>query len=581
MISEEQLVMIRQKADIVDIISGYISLTKKGKNYVAFCPFHNDKNHPSMVVSKEKQIFNCFSCKNGGNVFSFVSKYENVNFYEAVRIVASKVGIELSNNSSYVTNNKYDNLYKIYELSKKYYLNNINTKSGLKAKEYLLNRGIDDGVIKDFSIGLSLSDKDDLYNFLKSQNIEDDEMIELGLINRFGLDIFDSFKNRIMIPITNLQNQVVGFTGRIYNGEDEAKYINTKETVIFKKSNILFNYANAKNSIREAKKIIIVEGNMDAIKMHASGIKNVVALMGTFISKEHIDVLKKLNSKIILMLDNDEAGYNATIKNGDLLLENNIICDVIRLSGAKDPDEYIFKNGVDSLIDNINHPINYIDFKIDDLKKTYDLFTSMGVASFVKEIINLIKYMDTVTKSVIINKVSLDYNIDKSLFKEDKKEDNKLFNDINYYDVTGSDVRKDKYEVLSNKIFYYLISEKKYLDIYKSKLNFFRNKDQRELLSYIESFYKGSVECSLADLLSTTTGDEKINKYLLEIIASNADEEVDEIKFLEYLILMQKKIVDMDIDDLKYKIKNELDVGKKVKLIEDLTRLKKGSVDYE
>src|SRR5574344_96628 len=278
--NESEVNAVRQAADIVDIISDYLPLTQKGQNFVAVCPFHDD-HHPSMVVSREKQIFNCFTCHTGGNVFNFVMKYENVSFLEAVKIVADKIGMNVHLKfSGNVNNEKFASQYKLMNLANKYFMNVLNTSAGLEAKKYLKDRGIDENIIKEFNLGLSLNDPKNLSDFLEKNKYSVNEMVDVGLVNKFGLDTYDVFTNRIMIPITNVNGQIVGFTGRIFHNEDTAKYLNTKETSIFKKGEIIFNYANAKNYVRQNGNIIIVEGNMDAIKMASSGIKNVVSLMG-------------------------------------------------------------------------------------------------------------------------------------------------------------------------------------------------------------------------------------------------------------------------------------------------------------
>ncbi|MFI3260104.1 MAG: DNA primase [bacterium] len=578
MITEEQIIEIRQKADIVEIVSDYISLTRQGKNFAALCPFHNDKNNPSLIVSPEKQIFNCFTCKTGGDVFSFVSKEENINYYDAVRVVAEKIGYDLgiaSKRTGEPLKNK--KLYDIMNMSCKYYLNNINTEDGKFAKKYLNERGITDEIIKEFSLGVSLEGKNDLYSFLSAQEFDENDIYNLGLINRSGIDIYDSFKSRIMVPIMDGTNKVVGFTGRVYkNNTEGAKYINTKETIIFKKSDILYNYHNAKSHVRDEKKIIIVEGNMDAIKMASSGIKNVIALMGTFVSTEQINILKKLNCNIILLLDSDEAGYNATIKNGDIFLKSGIICDVIRLSDAKDPDEYIEKFGVEALNNNISSPMNYLDFKISDLKLGLDMHSSRDITIFIKELTELLKLVDDVTRNVIVSKVCSEYSLDKSLFNlssEPKIEKTIIFEVPNV-------IKKDKYNILANKIIYYLISDVTFLKIYKKELNFLKNKLERDLVSEIDVFYKKNVNGSLADFLGYIAINNLLSDRINEIITDNVDEEVTQEKFFEYLILMRRKIRDDDIKSLKNQVKNELDVDKKIKLIEQLTKLK-GSVDYE
>ncbi len=574
MISENQIIEIRQKADIVDIISSYISLTKKGKNHLGVCPFHDDSN-PSMVVSSEKQIFNCFSCGTGGNVFTFVMKYENISFKEALQVVAKKVGINISVGSTVNQYEKYKEEHDTIKLVNKFYINYLNTEAGLKAKEYLHNRGITDDIINEFDIGLSPGNND-LFSFLTNQNKSLELLDNLGLVHKSGINVYDSFKNRIMIPITNLSGDPVGFTGRIYLDSDEAKYINSKETIIFKKGNILFNYYNAKKYVKESKNIILVEGNMDAIKMAASGIKNVVALMGTSLSKEQINVLKKLNTTVTILFDSDNAGEAATIKNGDLLFEAGINTKTVRLSGAKDPDEYIQKNGVEALLNNLKTSINYIDYKIAFLKQNKNLDSAEDLANFIKDIMDITKKLDNITKEVIINKVCVDFNINKAIFNLNDKPTIK-----EKIEVKETIVRKkDKYDILANKILFYIASDSKYLRIYKSDLNFFREKIERELASEINYFHEHN-KGSLADFLTYIGFDEKLLAKTNEIVSELSSEELDNEKFLDYLQQMKKKLDEDEIKILKDKIKNELDMDKKLKLIEKLTKIKKGSVDYE
>lgn len=580
MISEEQILEVREKADIVEIISQYVSLTKKGRDYECLCPFHNDKNNPSLKVSPEKQIFNCFTCNTGGNVFSFVSKFENIGYYDAIRVVASKVGINLG--GSYKKNDVLPNknLYEIMKMSGKFYLNNIFTSDGKNAREYLYKRGISDEIIKEFSIGLSSYGKSDLYNFLKSFEYDDSDIDKLGLINRHGISVFDSFKKRIMIPITNSQNQIVGFTARIYDDSNENKYINSRECVIFKKSDILFNYFNAKNYIRDSNSLIIVEGNMDAIKLASSGIKNVVALMGVFLSSEQIRLISKLGCKIILMLDSDNAGFEATLKNGDILLQNKIICDVVRLSDVKDPDEYILKFGVDALKKNLLNPINYIDFKINTLKNAFDLQTAFGMASFVKNFGNFLSFLDDITKDIVINKVCSELNIEKNLFSGYNMSVAPVTRMPQNSVVVEKKFKKDKYDILSEKIFYYIASDKNYLNIYKNELNFLKHKMQRDLVGEIEIFFQKNSDGKLADFLSYIADNENFSSFMNKVISANISEKLSEQKFLEYLSLMRRKLKEDDICEIKKKIFYELDVDKKIKLIEKLAKIK-GSVDYE
>ena len=384
-ISEEEINNIRNNSNIVDIISSYIELKKSGNDYVGMCPFHDDHS-PSMHVSPKLGIFKCFVCNTGGNVFSFVTKYENVSYPEAIKIVAEKSGISFNHEVGSTLNSKYQKEYNIMDLSLKLYQNNLATQKGIKAKEYLKSRGITDKIIKEYKIGLSL-DNNNLKEFLINKQCDLETSYNIGLLNRSGIDYYDMFVSRIMIPIFDMQGHLAGYTARAYLQNEKNKYINSKETVIYKKSEILFNYYFAKDSAKLKKEMIIVEGNMDAISMACSGIKNVVALMGVVISKVQIAALKKLNVKIVLMLDNDDAGKSSTITVGESLYNEGLNINVVRLSDAKDPDEYISKFGVQKLEDNIKHAISFLDYKLMVLKENKDLNNPQVLANYIKDVV--------------------------------------------------------------------------------------------------------------------------------------------------------------------------------------------------
>ena len=573
-IKNDELNEILSRADIVDIISSYLKVTPKGKNYVSLCPFHNDHS-PSLIISREKQIFNCFTCRTGGNVFSFVMKYENVSFYEAVSIVAKKIGYTLSgyfDNSEVVSKNKED--YKVYDYAMKYYHNNIFTEDGTKARKYLEDRGITTDIIKEFNLGLAGSGKDTFYKIASHNNMSVDILDKLGLINKINESIYDTFINRIVIPIKNLQGDVVGFTGRIFNGEDNtAKYLNTKETEIFKKGNMLFNYHNAKNYIRDKNCVIVVEGNMDAIKMSAKGFKNVIALMGVALSSYQVDVLKRLRVPVVLMLDNDNAGLEATVKNGEILEHAGIDTKVIRLSGAKDPDEYIEKFGVDAMQNNVDHAIKYIDFKLEYLKKDKNLDNIEDLIAYVKEVISSLNNQDDLTKEVIISKISNDYKIDAEVLKSGIKEQPKerfLKND-----VKSEPVKTSKYHKASSKLLYYMLMDDKYINMYKNNLGYLKERMERVLASEIIYFSEinGGINVSLFTTYLMDKPD--LYEYLELILSENSLVEVDDNEF-DSLIKAILKIYKKDkINELKEKIAIELDQEKKERLIEKLIEVKR------
>ena len=573
-ISNEEINEIRSRANIVDIISGYLQVSSKGKNYVALCPFHNDHS-PSLIISPEKQIFNCFTCRTGGNVFSFVMKYENVSFAEAVSIVAKKVGFNLKNDVFVKSENKYSKDYEIYEYAMKYYLNNINTTDGSKAREYLLKRGINETIIKEFKLGYSGSSKDTFYKLATNKGWDIETLNKLGLINKVNENVYDTFINRIVIPIENLKGEVVGFTGRIFNGEDNtAKYLNTKETEIFKKSSLLFNYHNAKNYIRDRKSVIVVEGNMDAIKMSAKGFKNVVALMGVALSNEQIDILKRLKVPVILMLDNDNAGEDATIKNGESLLNSDVDTKVVRLSGAKDPDEYLEKFGIDAMQNNIDKAIKYIDFKIECLKKDKDLSNMEDLITYVKEVINSINGEDDLTKEIILSKISKDYAIDIDILKSNLKTEVKK--DAKKEEIQEvRDKKLTKYQKASHKVLYYMLMDSKYINLYKNTLGYFKERIERVLASEIVYYESNNGNIDVADFTTMIMGSEDEYEFLQIILSENGNTSVSDEEFNSCV----KAILDIykkdEIIKVKGLIASELDQTKKEELVKKLIDLKR------
>ena len=573
-ISEEELNNIRSNADIVDVISDYLDLKQRGRNYVAVCPFHDDHS-PSLVVSRERQMFTCFTCKTSGNVFSFVMKYENVTFPEAVQIVAKKIGYTLKGDFSNFKESKYKKEYEIMDFVTKYYTNNINTTSGINALKYLENRGITKDIIKEFNIGLALDIRDDLYNILLKKNYSLQDLSDLGLVNKINLNVYDTFINRIMIPIENLQGNVVGFTGRIYNGEeDTAKYLNTKETKIFKKGSILFNYHNARNAIRETKVVVVVEGNMDAITLSSKGIKNVVALMGVAMSQVQIDTLKKLNVPIILMLDNDSAGLEATLKNGELLRKAGVDTLVVRLSDAKDPDEYIRLKGVEALKDNIKHAISFLDFLLEYLKQDLDLNNITDLKKYINSIISHINYEDDLTKQLIISKISKDYLIDEQI----------LIGELNINpkkEVVKKEEKREvipkvsKYHKAVSKILYMMMLDNKYITIYKNKLGYFKEKIERVVASEIVYYNSEHENINIADFITYITNNEELSNYVSNIISENKNTSDSVSEFNDCVDAVLKILKEDEIKELKSKITKELDMDKKVELMNKLMELKK------
>lgn len=571
-IKDEVINEIRNNADIVDIVSSYLPLSIKGKNYVAMCPFHDDHN-PSLIVSREKQIFSCFTCQTSGNVFKFVMEYEQVSFPEAIKIIANKIGYDLKLDNELVNEDKVNrgNL-EIYNYAMKYYANNLITSDGFEARDYLEKRGIDLNIIKEFNLGLSLNLKDAFYKLSLKKNWDIDKLDRLGLINKVDANIYDTFINRIIIPIHNLKGEVVAFTGRIYHNEDNsAKYLNTKETEIFKKSEILFNYYNARKYIKDSHTLILVEGNMDAIKMSAKGFKNVIALMGVFLSKTQINIIKRLNCKVILMLDNDSAGLDSTLKNGTLLNNEKIDTYVVRLSKAKDPDEYLEKFGIEAMENNIKHALKFMDFKLETLKQNRNLNNPYDVIEYVKDVLSAINDEDDLTKELFISKISSDYDIDIDILKKGlNKNDEKK---IEHKKTNVPKTRLSKYQKASHRILYYMINDEKYINRYKTNLGYFKEKIERMLASEI-IFYSNSNKINMADFATYLMSNKELYDFF-QIIISESIHNINDEEFNSCINAMLNIYKKEEINNLNEQIKMEIDINKKLELMQKLVDIKK------
>ena len=568
-LSNEELNRIRNSVNIVDVIGSSINLEKKGKNYFGICPFHDDHT-PSMSVSDEKQIFTCFVCGASGNVFSFVKDYENITFIEAVNKVANFAGITLSQNINVVR--KFDKEYKAYDLAVKFYKNNLKSNLGNEAREYLKSRNITEDIINEFDIGVSLSDNT-LSKLLTKKNYDEKMLLDIGLVNKLD-GIYDIFRNRIMFPIHNSNGNPIGFSGRIYNSNVDSKYINTKETYIFKKGETLFNYHRAILDAKKTKTLIICEGQMDAIRIYSSGVKNVVATMGTALTKEHINLIKRLNVKVILNMDSDKAGINAALLNGDLLRKENIDVSILSLTGAKDPDEYILKYGIDAYKDSLNHAISLFDFKLNYLKNDKNLNNADELTEYINNIISeLNKTNDEILRNVTINKLSEDYKIDKNILlsKLIKIEKPKI---VKIERVN----KKQKQNIRAvEEILYYMMNNVKYAKIFTKKLNYIPDKVYFDIEKDIQAYIILNNTISLADFISyeTNNGKEQIIK---DIISNhNNDVEMTEEEFLNYIDIVNKWIIDTKIDNLKNELKRETDINRKKELMDLITKIKRGS----
>ncbi len=412
--SDEVIEEVRNSNDIVDVISQYVVLKRSGRNFSGLCPFHGEKS-PSFFVLPDRQFFHCFGCGVGGDVIQFVRKIENLDFLPTLELLANRAGITLPVAEGDQDNTRIRLKEKVYEINKltaEYYHENLYKPTSKLAQEYVKKRKMDNKTLKTFTIGFS-GNYDDLYKHLKAKGFKNEEIVASGLVNQSANGKFyDRYKQRLMIPIKDVQDRVIAFGGRVLD-DSKPKYINSPENIVYSKRRELFGLNVAKKSGKD--KIVIVEGYMDAISLYQRGITNVVASLGTALTEQQGRLLRKYASQIIIGYDSDGAGQAATIRGMEIL--QNLGCDIriLQLDGeAKDPDEYIIKYGSGRLQKRIDEAISLVEFKVRLLKNSMTIETASDKIKFLNEIIKVLsKVENTVEKEVYIDKISKEYGISK------------------------------------------------------------------------------------------------------------------------------------------------------------------------
>ena len=552
---------IRKSVNIIDVISNYLPLTKKGKNYFGVCPFHDDHS-PSMSVSEERQIYTCFSCGASGNVFKFLQDYENINFLEAVSKCADIAGISFSYGKEKQYNKNQD-LLDIYGFASKLYQNNLYSSLGKEARTYLKNRKLDDAIIKEFQIGLALNEASILADSLKKK-YDDSTLLKSGLISEGEYNIYDTYRNRIMFPLYDLSGNIVGYNGRIYNNNNinDSKYINSRETAIFKKGELLFNYHRAKEEVRNYKFVIIVEGQIDAIRCYQVGYKNVVASLGTAITKEHAMLLRKLSNNIILCFDGDKAGEKATNSAIEELSKLGIEPKIVRLDGNLDPDEYILKYGSDSFKEKIENPLNIMEYKESIIKRDIDLNNTEDLALYTNTMIKEIsKIEDEVLKELSINKLASETKLDSKFIKSklEKPKEIKI-------EKENNKIKYSKYEKSEQALINYMLKSDKVIKIYEKKITHMPTDRYRKLAFKIDCFYKEYGYINMADFISYIHDDEESRSAVSEILRLNLKDEVDEEAILDYLNNIKSYNEKNLSNRYKKELKEETSLKRKIEL---------------
>ena len=549
--SDELIEEIRSSNDIVDVISKYVTLKRSGRNFFGLCPFHKEKS-PSFAVSPDKQIFHCFGCGAGGNVIHFISKIEGLDFKDTLELLANRVNIELptlDNLEDDKTARLKSKVYEINKIAAEFYHENLYKPTSKTAQEYIKKRKLDNRTLKAFLIGYA-GNFNELYLLLKQKGYTEEEMLASSLVKRTeNGGYMDSFRKRLMFPIQDVRERVIAFGGRVLD-DSKPKYINSPENIVYSKGRNLFGLNVAKK--HDTKKIIIVEGYMDAISLYQRGITNVVASLGTAMTEAQGRLLRRYSEQVILGYDADGAGQAAILRGMEIL--QNLGCDirVLQIEGAKDPDEYVLKYGPERFQKCVDNAISLVEFKVKVLLKELNIENTNDKIKFLNEIAKILaKVTNQMEREIYVDKIAKEYKISKEAIYA---EVNKLM----YKDNQGSKklekrvvtmVPKEEKEnsvseaVLKreNLVIYLLINE--YSKCYEKiknliTLDYIQDDTNKQILKKMyEEFEKGNSNTSqLLDWFQ----DEKVISHITEIMAGDF-EITDVYKAIDDLISIYEK----------------------------------------
>lgn len=430
-IAPEVIDRVRDAANIVDVISQYLDLRKRGQNFVGLCPFHND-TRPSLYVSPAKEIYKCFACGAGGNVFTFLTEYDKISFVDAVKQLGDKYGIEVRLSGAVQAKDYFTKLYEIHDYAANYFHKRLFSDEGKKVIKYLTERGLTTDTIKKFKIGLTSTGWDDLLNKVKAQNYTKDIIEKSGLFTKTDKGIFDRFRNRIVFPISNHSGKVIAFGGRALDKNEPAKYLNSPDTPLYHKSDVLYGMHMSRQAIREKGAVFLVEGYMDFIQLYQAGIENVVAASGTALAERHVQQIKKFTNRVFLTYDGDPAGTDAAIRAGYLLYQGGVEPLIVEVPAGIDPDDWIMENGAEALLQGAESAVSLIDFQINS--KNVESISSAEQSQFVNNILFAIAGIgDSIIRNSILKNIGQRLQIDENeLLQRLKREQSRQRTRVQY-----------------------------------------------------------------------------------------------------------------------------------------------------
>lgn len=595
--SDEIIEEVRQNNDVVDIISQYVHLTRKGRNYFGLCPFHSEKS-PSFSVSPDRQIFHCFGCGVGGNVYTFLMKIEGITFKESLEQLAERANIQLptlENNADTAKEELKAKVYKVNEFTAEFYHKNLYQPVAKIGQEYVKKRKMNQETLEAYRIGFS-GKYDELYKALKAEGFGEREILESGLVNKRDNGTYiDRYRERLMFPICDVRGKVIAFGGRILDDSKikdpkfpQPKYINSPENVVYSKGRHLFGLNVAKKE--SAKKLLIVEGYMDVISLHQRGITNVVGALGTALTEQQGWLLRKSTEQVILGFDADGAGQTAIARSMEILQKMGCDMRVLQIEGAKDPDEYIVKFGEGRFKLAMDNAISLVEFKVKNLKKDLNLENTSDKIKFLNEIAKILSKVDnTMEREIYIEKIAKGYNISKEaiyaevnkliyrgnkgdkgdkLLQSKNKETKNLVNKIKEQEVIDEDLERRENTIIAillenNKEAFYRIKEKIKTEDFKNEIN------KKIAIRLYEELEKE--DANINKLIDEF--DEETQSHITMLMATDYEIENIDKAVEDILIKYEKEKLDNRKKEILKQLEVESDAEKKMQLGKELSNI--------
>lgn len=562
---------IKQNTDILDVVSEYVKLEKRGRNYIGLCPFHDEKT-PSFTVSEDKQICHCFGCKKGGNVFQFIQEIEKVSFAEAVKHLGERANIKVQTEHTASTQDiASDDLMMIQmheELLDYYHYLLKKTVEGEVALNYLYQRGFTDEMIDQRKIGYAPDAANFATDYMEKKGYDLALGYEAGILSRneSTFNYYDRFRDRIIFPLPNAQGRVIGYSGRAYHGEQTPKYLNSPESPIFQKRKLLYNLDKARKSIRQQDEIILLEGFMDVIKTSEAGLSNVVASMGTQISKEHMTILKKLCKNVTMMFDGDFAGTQATLKTGQALLEQQFDVFVIQLPTDMDPDEYIEKYGAERFLEFVaNEKKSFVSFKLKQHQQEIqnnDLAYEQHYKVFIEDaalIQSQILRQKVVQEAAHVFKVQPDSLLHEV---EQRHPQTNYQQHVPNVQQVVQPIRLSKNEKAERAVLKHFFNDKAlflrfYQDIEESD---FTNEHFKRIFNILQEYYAEHEQFTISDILGYINQDD-VKETLIQLVDYPLNHSPYEHEMLDYISVMTSNRASESIETLQARLNEAIRIG--------------------